>query len=286
MENYISRFWDYLLNVLLSTYNQLFILFGPLLILVALLNLSAIFTARMSVRFWGRNLFLYGFGWLGCSVHEMSHAFFALIFGHKISEVELFKPNSNGESLGHVSHSYNKKSIYQKIGNFFIGISPLLFGGIVLFLITWLIFGFNVVSLSSFRITSHDFTSYILLKQIGIGIWHSLLSYFTLVFTGSAAIWWKSVLLIYILYSTGSSMTLSKSDVGSAISGFLWFIVFFLVFNLLTLWIGNFVSVFLTRIAGYISGFYFLLILSLMANLLFLMILVVLNLFKNLFVRR
>lgn len=286
MENYISRFWDYLLNVLLSTYNQLFILFGPLLILVALLNLSAIFTARMSVRFWGQNLFLYGFGWLGCSVHEMSHAFFALIFGHKISEVELFKPNSNGESLGHVSHSYNKKSIYQKIGNFFIGISPLLFGGIVLFLITWLIFGFNVVSLSSFRITSHDFTSYILLKQIGIGVWHSLLSYFTLVFTGSAAIWWKSVLLIYILYSTGSSMTLSKSDVGSAISGFLWFIVFFLVFNLLTLWIGNFVSVFLTRIAGYISGFYFLLILSLMANLLFLMILVVLNFFKNLFVRR
>jgi len=286
MENYLSRFWDYLLNVLLSTYNQLFILFGPLLILVALLNLSAIFTARMSVRFWGRNLFLYGFGWLGCSVHEMSHAFFALIFGHKISEVELFKPNSNGESLGHVSHSYNKKSIYQKIGNFFIGISPLLFGGIVLFLITWLIFGFNVVSLSSFRITSHDFTSYILLKQIGIGIWHSLLSYFTLVFTGSAAIWWKSVLLVYILYSTGSSMTLSKSDVGSAVSGFLWFIVFFLIFNLLTLWIGNFVSVFLTRIAGYISGFYFLLILSLMANLLFLMILVVLNLFKNLFVRR
>jgi hypothetical protein len=286
MENYLSRFWDYLLNVLLSTYNQLFILFGPLLILVALLNLSAIFTARMSVRFWGRNLFLYGFGWLGCSVHEMSHAFFAIIFGHKISEVELFKPNSNGESLGHVSHSYNKKSIYQKIGNFFIGISPLLFGGIVLFLVTWLIFGFNVVSLSSFRITSHDFTSYILLKQIGIGIWHSLLSYFTLVFTGAAAIWWKSVLLVYILYSTGSSMTLSKSDVGSAVSGFLWFIVFFLVFNLLTLWIGNFVSVFLTRIAGYISGFYFLLILSLMANLLFLMILVVLNLFKNLFVRR
>ena len=286
MENYLSRFWDYLLNVLLSTYNQLFILFGPLLILVALLNLSAIFTARMSVRFWGRNLFLYGFGWLGCSVHEMSHAFFAIIFGHKISEVELFKPNSNGESLGHVSHSYNKKSIYQKIGNFFIGISPLLFGGIVLFLITWLIFGFNVVSLSSFRITSHDFTSYLLMKQIGIGIWHSLMSYFSIVFTGSAAIWWKSVLLVYILYSTGSSMTLSKSDVGSAVSGFLWFIVFFLIFNLLTLWIGNFVLVFLTRIAGYISGFYFLLILSLMANLLFLMILVVLNLFKNLFVRR
>lgn len=285
MENYLSRFLDYLQNVLLSTYNQLFILFGPLLILVVLLNFSASFTARMSVRFWGRDLFLYGFGWLGCSVHEMSHAFFAIIFGHKVTEIALFKPNSNGESLGHVSHSYNKKNIYQKIGNFFIGISPLLFGGIVLFLITLLLFGFNIVSLSSFRITSHDFTNLLLLKQLVIGIWHSLLSYFTIVFTGSAAVWWKSALLIYILYSTGSSMTLSKSDIGSAFSGFLWFIVLFLVFNLITLWIGNFVSDFLAKIVGYISGFYFLLILSLIANLLFLLILVVLNLIKSLFVR-
>ncbi|MCX6239761.1 MAG: hypothetical protein NTY07_19820 [Bacteroidia bacterium] len=286
MEKYFSRLLDYLLNVLLSTYNQLFILFGPLLVLVVLLNLSAIFTARLSVRFWGRNLFLYGFAWLGCSVHELSHAFFALIFGHKISEVELFKPNSNGESLGHVSHSYNKKSIYQKIGNFFIGISPLLFGGVVLFLITLLLFGFNIVSLSSFRITSHDFTNLLLLKQLATSIWHSLLSYFTIVFTGSGAVWWKSALLIYVLYSTGSSMTLSKSDVGSAFSGFLWLIIIFLVFNLITLWYGNFASVFLNRIVGYISGFYFLMILSLMANLLFIMILFVLNLIKSLFVRR
>jgi len=285
MDTYLSRLFEYLQNVLLSTYHQLFILFAPLLVMVVLLNFSASFTARMSVRFWGRNLFLYGFGWLGCSVHEMSHAFFAIIFGHKISEIELFKPNSDGESLGHVSHSYNKKSIYQKIGNFFIGISPLLFGGIVLFLITWFLFGFNIVSLSSFRITSHDFTSFLLINQLAVSIWHSLFSFFSIVFTGTGAIWWKSALLVYVLYSTGSSMTLSKSDVSSAISGFLWFIVFFLLFNLLTLWIGNFVSVFLQKMVGYIAGFYFILILSLAANLLFLTILVILNLVKSLFVR-
>ena len=136
MEYYFSKLLNYLLDVLQSTFNQLFILFGPLLILLVLLNFSAIFTARISLRFWGRNLFLYGFGWLGCSVHELSHAFFALIFGHKITEIKLFAPSKDGESLGHVSHSYNKKSIYHKIGNFFIGISPLLAGGIVLFFST------------------------------------------------------------------------------------------------------------------------------------------------------
>jgi hypothetical protein len=285
MENYFTRLLDYFQNVLLLTYNLLFILFGPLLILIVLLNFSAIFTARLSVRFWGRNLFLYGFGWLGCSVHELSHAFFAFIFGHKITEITLFKPNSNGESLGHVSHSYNKKSIYQKIGNFFIGISPLLFGGIVLFLITLLLFDLNVTKFSSFRITSHDFNDLLLLKQLVISLWHGIVSYFTTVFVGFSAVWWKLVLFIYVLYSTGSSMTLSKSDVSSAISGFLWFIVFFLLFNLLTLWIGNFMSAFIMRISDYISGFYFLLILSMMANLVFVTILLLLNLVKRLFVK-
>jgi len=285
MEIYLNRFLTYLLNVFLSTFNQLFILFGPLLVLVVLLNLSAIFTARLSVRFWGRNLFLYGFGWLGCSVHELSHAFFALIFGHKISEIALFEPNSNGESLGHVSHTYNKSSIYQKTGNFFIGISPLLFGGIVLFLCVLLLYRFDVTALSTFRISPHVLTDLSLLKQIGLNIWNSLISFSSIVFVGPVAVWWKSALLIYILYSVGSSMTLSKSDVGSAISGFLWLIIIFLVFNLITLWIGNFVIDFLSRIVGYISGFYFLMILSMIANLLFITILFLLNLIKGLFVK-
>jgi len=285
MENYLSRFLSYLFDVLLATYNQLFILFGPLLVLFVLLNISAKLTARMSVKFWGRNLFLYGFAWLGCSVHELSHAFFAIVFGHKITDIELFKPNNDGESLGHVSHSYNKRSIYQKIGNFFIGISPLLSGGIVLFLTVFLLFRLNVTELSSFRISTHIFTDLTLLKQFGLNIWSSLLTFFQLVFVGAAAVWWKSVLIVYILYSTGSSMTLSKSDVGSALSGFIWVIVFFFIFNLATFWIGNFVIDFLSHIVGYISGFYFLLLLSLIANLLFSAILLILNLIKSLFVR-
>ena len=118
-----------------------------------------------------------------------------------------------------------------------------------------------------------------------MNIWNSLISFSSIVFVGSAAVWWKSILLIYILYSTGSSMTLSKSDVGSAISGFLWLIIIFLVFNLITLWIGNFVIDFLGRIVGYISGFYFLLILSTIANLLFITVLFLLNLIKGLFVK-
>jgi hypothetical protein len=286
MESYLSRILIYLLNVLESTFNQLFILFGPLLVLTLLLNFSAGFTARLSVRLWGRNLFLYGFAWLGCSVHEISHVFFALVFGHKITEIELFKPNSDGESLGHVAHSYNKKSIYQKIGNFFIGIGPLLAGGMILFLVTVLFFHFDITSLSTARINSNVLTRFLSFKHLASGMWTGLLYFLSQVFAGDSAVWWRSALFIYILYSVGSSMTLSKSDVKSAISGFLWLILILLIFNLISLWAGDFATSYLARVADFISGFYFLLILSLFANLLFIVILFILYLIKSLFVSR
>ena len=68
--------------------------------------------------------------------------------------------------------------------------------------------------------------------------------------------------------------------------GFLWVIVLFFMFNLITLWIGPFASDFLTSKVKYISGFYFLLILSMVTNLIFILLLAVLNLIKGLFVGR
>lgn len=286
MEIYLIQIWDYLINAALSTLNQLVFLFGMLLLLVLLLSLSASLIARLSVRFWGRNLFLYGFSWLGTSVHELSHAFFALVFGHKITEIVLFEPNKDGVSLGHVNHSYNKKSIYNKTGNFFIGIGPVLASGIVLFFATWLIFRYDMTKNSPFRMTTEIFTNFSAFKQDAIALKNSLFVFYNLVFSPNSTVWWKVILFIYILYSIGSSMTLSSSDIKSSVSGFFWVIVFFLLFNVLTFWLGNFMSVFLSKIAKYIGGILFLLLLSLMTNLCFIVVLFFLNLIKRIFVSR
>lgn len=281
MGNFIQQIWDYLSQVLYATYSQLFLIFAPLLVLFLVLHLLSRWNSRLSLRFWGENFYLYGFGWFGCSIHELSHAFFALIFGHKISQVTLFQPNGDGSSLGHVTHSYNKKSIYQKIGNFFIGISPLLSGAVVLYLGTWLLYDLKVTQYSLFRIKPENFYNLTILMQSMSVIWRDLNGFLSALFLGSNSSWWKTALLIYILYSVGSGMTLSKSDLKSALGGFLWLIIFFFLFNLVTIWIGNFAFIFLSRLNQYLSGFWLLLIFFALANAIFIFILLILNGFKS-----
>ncbi len=58
-------------------------------------------------------------------VHELSHAVMALLFGHKIQHIQFFQLGHDGR-LGYVDHSWNRNSIYQSVGLFFIAIAPIL----------------------------------------------------------------------------------------------------------------------------------------------------------------
>mgnify|MGYP001559341970 CR=1 FL=1 len=67
-------------------------------------------------------------GVIGVPIHELSHAILAVVFGHKVTAIKLFqKPDENGV-MGYVQHTYNPLSIYQQVGNLFIGVAPI-FGG-------------------------------------------------------------------------------------------------------------------------------------------------------------
>ncbi len=71
---------------------------------------------------------IYATGFIGTPIHESSHALMCLLFAHKIEEVKFFQIDDESGVLGYVRHSYNPKNIYAKIGNYFIGIAPILMG--------------------------------------------------------------------------------------------------------------------------------------------------------------
>ncbi len=66
--------------------------------------------------------------WIGTPLHELGHALMCILFHHKIESMSLFKPNRETGGLGYVNHSFNPHSLYQKVGNFFIGAAPLIVG--------------------------------------------------------------------------------------------------------------------------------------------------------------
>jgi len=70
----------------------------------------------------------------GVMLHELSHALFCLVFGHKVKKVQLFTANG-GETIGYVNHAYNMRSPYQRIGNFFIGVAPIICGTVAIYLL-------------------------------------------------------------------------------------------------------------------------------------------------------
>ena len=78
-------------------------------------------------------------GLIGTPIHELSHAFFCILFCHRITAIRLWSPHASGGNLGYVTHTYKKRNLWHQIGNFFIGVAPILGGTAVLFLLMWLL---------------------------------------------------------------------------------------------------------------------------------------------------
>lgn len=75
-------------------------------------------------------------GGLGVIIHELGHAIFAYLFGHKVTHVQLLNLNyRQSGSLGSVDHRWNDRNVYQMLGNFFIGLAPYYMCSVALFLL-------------------------------------------------------------------------------------------------------------------------------------------------------
>lgn len=278
----MTEFLNYLVDVLIQTGMQLVLVFGPMLLLAFLMNFIAGFNENLSYRIMGQKAYLYTFGWLGTAVHELGHAFFALLFLHKITDIQLFSPKGHGGSLGYVAHSYNKKNIYHRIGNFFIGLGPILFGSLVLFFSAYFLFHIKFDLFAAFKIDKGTFSSLTSFEIAFKELVKIQLEILRNVFYGHNSNWWKLLIFIYLIFSVGSSVTLSKSDVSASVGGFAFFVGVLLLFNLATVWYSPISARFFAFISPALSIICILIVFAMVFNVLFSLILLLTHFIKTL----
>lgn len=196
----------------------IFIVFGLILDKIQTLNYLFINNS------FGQFIF-YTTGFVGTSVHEISHAIMAILFGHKVTEIKLFRPLSSQTDgvLGYVNHSYNPNSMYQQVGNFFIGIAPMLIGSLVIFI------SFKVLlpdSYDAFKLKFAESLNDTSIKSISDIFFVCIQNFFYLlksIFTcsGTSKIRW--FLFLYIMYSICTNMQLSLADLKGSLVGMIAF---------------------------------------------------------------
>ena len=87
------------------------------------------------------------FNLIGIPVHELGHLIFGLLFGYHIDKICLYrttkKAKQHGGTLGFVKMHHKRNTLFQQLmadmGQFFIGIGPLLSGPTIILVISFLL---------------------------------------------------------------------------------------------------------------------------------------------------
>lgn len=169
----------------------------------------------MSIGWWAYLIF----ACIGTPIHELSHYIMCLIFKFKINEVKLFRPFKGKKDgiLGYVSYSYNKKNLYQKIGNFFVGIAPMIGGSFVIYILFRLLMNPLYINLKTLENVTFN-TIFSLIINTNYNILHL-------------------IIFILLTISIAIHMSISSSDLKNTIYGVFWMelillitsIIFFLI---------------------------------------------------------
>ena len=165
-------------------------------------------------------------GIVGTPIHELSHALMCLLFGHKITEIKLYEPSSNDGTLGHVSHSYNRKNIYHQIGNFFIGTAPVVLGGAVTVLFMALLTpsSFDTVMSEVEELSLADLSTVPIAEYFEY-IGHTVAS----VFSPDVLSSWEGWVFILLAVMISSHMEMSGADIKNSSLGFVFLAILLFV---------------------------------------------------------
>jgi hypothetical protein len=239
MSPVLSAALRYAGSAAVATVAQLVLLLGPGLVLAALMHALSGFVDRRLNRALGGAAYVL-FGWLGTAVHEIGHAVFCLLFGHRITGIKLFDFAPGDGARGHVSHTFDPANPWQQVGNFFIGIAPILFGTLVIVAAAR-----GLLGAEAFARMAEPLPQGGPLRSAGDGL---ALARHVVVGAGAALaallephrlLDWRTWLFLYLAFTVGSSISLSGADLEGALAGLGTLVLLVLIANLATLWLGD-----------------------------------------------
>ena len=227
----------YFIAIIFSkTLIDLFRLFGNIIIFGFILYVLSSMTRRIFAKTLGAKTELYITGWIGTPIHELSHALFCIIFNHKINDIKLFTTKS--DTIGYVLHSYDSRSWYQQIGNFFIGVGPIIIGTLIVYFLFLLLAPELKENIFSVKIDYDKSAEILNTIYSGISnIFISILNIFSNIIKNvlvsqsykKISFW----IFIYLSISIASHMELSPADISHAWKGMLVIFAVSLIINTL-----------------------------------------------------
>jgi len=239
---------DYLLKVLASTSIQFVHVLVPLLLLALVMHLVATtFEGRFMSRF-GYRAYIRLIGWLGVPIHELSHWIFCKIFGHRVVELKLFDPDPQTGYLGYVVHRWDQGNIYHRIGNFFIGIGPVIGGTAIITLLLHVLTEAGFFHGSSGRplITPGEEQSAIStakgLTSGMIGCTEVALHFLWGLATPERLTDWRTYAFLYVVFCVGGTVSLSPSDIKGSLFGLANVLLLVVIANAATIWRGDYLT--------------------------------------------
>lgn len=224
------EFVNSIFQTLLTSVIQLFSLIGVIIVIGFILGYLESLTRTYWSRAFGRKGFLLT-AWIGVPVHELGHAIMCLVFRHKIVATQFFPTDTSQGALGYVQHQYNQKSIYQRIGNFFIGIGPIISGITALILLMRYFVPesyslFNTTLETTIAATSINLE---MIQNMFLSTFFLLKSLFTMSNLLTPSFW----LFLFIAICISAHIALSKPDIKGSIDGVIVMFIMLFLFNLI-----------------------------------------------------
>jgi hypothetical protein len=252
---------QFILSVALAIIFQITGVLGIFFILGYILSKLQEWTQRNYFRSIGWKGILWT-AWIGTPIHEVGHWIFATIFRHRTTKISIFQPNKKTGELGLVEHTFNPNSLYQKIGNFFIGAAPMIFGSIILWVLV------NYLLPDGKEVFAQLIESKNTLPDLFVAIVNSLKVLLTFDNLGS----WHFWLFLYLSFCVASHLAPSKADRKGMWHGFGWIVAILIILNLFSTLFQLDITKHILKTSHYLSIFTTLFIYAIMISTIHLMI--------------